>query len=107
MGAMIKLNQHEPVKIAHLRGQNAVARKLHVSGKGTLFVCLLAFYNEGEHHTKHKELYFRHVDYTSAKEIPPVNKGFAISDYDYCIIRILTGSLSPEDEIFLSYQCEA
>jgi hypothetical protein len=106
MDGMIKLNRHEPEKIAHLRGQNAIAGKLHVSGRGTLFVCLLAFYNEGEHHTKHKELYFRHDDYKSAKEIPAVKNGFNISEYDYCVIRILTGSLHPDDEIFLSYQSE-
>jgi hypothetical protein len=104
MERSIQLNRNSPAAIAYLRGKNACADHLHIVGKGTLFVCLLAFYNEGDHPARHRELYFYNPAYVSSKKLPAKVSGFNISEYDYCAISILTGSAEPGDEIYLRYK---
>ncbi len=104
MDGTIKLENNLPADIRHLKGQNAFAKSLKISGKGTLFVCMLAFYNEDEVMAQHRELYFHKPEYIAAKHLPARKMDFNISSYDYCSIKILTGALQPGDEVFLSYE---
>ena len=107
MDSAIKLDNNLSADIRHLKGQNAFARGLNINGKGTLFVCMVAFYNENEVMAQHQELYFHKPEYMSAKQVPARKSDFSISKYDYCSVKILTGSLSPGDEILLSYEIPA
>jgi hypothetical protein len=101
---MIKLDRNATTSLINLRGKGVLAKGLQVVGSGTLFVCLLEFYNEGESAWQHQELFFHLPVYKSSKLLPPRQKDFNIGRFDYCKVKILTGSLHPEDEILLSYQ---
>ena len=98
------MNQNSLVEIAHLKGEKAIVTGLKVEGNGMLFACLLGFYNAGEREANHKELFFHLPGYEQSKYLPPRREGFSISGFDFCEIKILTGSLSPGDEILLHYR---
>jgi hypothetical protein len=103
----IKIDRKLPVKLEQPKGQRAVVTDLHLEGQGILFACLLAFYKDDSSEAAHKELFFHHPEYISAKHLPPRRDDFDISGFDHCIVKILTGSLHPEDEIVLSYSLNA
>lgn len=98
------MSQKSPVDVSSLKGKKIVATGLSVDGSGMLFACLLAFYNAGEPGARHKELFFHLPNYEQSKHLPPRTKNFSISEYDFCEVKILTGSLAPGDGLLLSYE---
>lgn len=92
-----------PVRIAHLIGKNATVTGLKVKGRGSLNVCLVEFYQEGEPGIRHKELFFHLPNYEQSKTLPPRKGDFKLSGFDFCEVKVLTGSLLPGDEISLAY----
>lgn len=100
----IKLHKEQAIPISHLKGGKAIASHLQIKGKGTIFVCLLAFYKDGQDkEAHHEELFFNTPDFRQSTSLPARKKDFDISPYDFCRVKMLTGNIWPEDEISLVY----